>query len=104
MVPIAVQMFIPRGIFACFCKNLTFVCCSIFVMYKSLFPVYTTLRKDGVIMSGQTKNNYKNTTSKDCKSSYSNDSKNSQCGCGSVEPLPESSRPRRDGPGGDDGE
>ena len=22
-------------------------------------------------------------------------------GCGSVEPLPESSRPRRDGPGGD---
>lgn len=24
-----------------------------------------------------------------------------KAGCGSVEPLPESSRPRRDGPGGD---
>ncbi len=38
----------------------------------------------------------------DEKATYTNTSKPNQYD--SVEPLPESSRPRRDGPGGEDGE
>lgn len=51
--------------------------------------------------SNKDSSNYssQNSSSKD---KYSNQSQPDQYG--SVEPLPESSRPRRDGPGGEDGE
>lgn len=73
--------------------------------HKTLFPVHTKLRKDGVIMTQRNQNKFTNSTK---TSSTSQQDKYSNCNhCdqyGSVEPLPESSRPRRDGPGGEDGE
>lgn len=53
-------------------------------------------------MNQSNQNKQNNSSSASMKDKYSN-----QCNCdkyGSVEPLPESSRPRRDGPGGEDAE
>lgn len=84
------------------------ICCDfgrvkiILFVHKKLILVYTTKRKDGVNMSQSNQNKQNNSSSTSMKDKFSN-----QCncdGCGCVEPLPESSRPRRDGPGGEDAE
>ena len=63
------------------------------------------MEKGSVLMEQQDKNqtnsNSKNSEST-IKDNYSNQSGADRYG--SVEPLPESSRPRRDGPGGEDAE
>ncbi len=53
-------------------------------------------------MHQQNENKYSNTTESSNSTKQNQFSNRDQYG--SVEPLPESSRPRRDGPGGEDGE
>lgn len=56
-------------------------------------------------MKSSSKNQIENNTAKNSMNQSNNSQHNnySNCNqCGPVEPLPESSRPRRDGPGGED--
>ncbi len=55
-------------------------------------------------LSGNLESNYSNSRQQNSFLNATNESKSNSSKYKNVEPLPESSRPRRDGPGGEDGE
>ena len=67
------------------------------MLRQSLFPCIG-LRDQGRDEVREMAKDETNATNRDTSSDTD---KTRKSGCGSVEPLPESSRPRRDGPGGD---
>lgn len=55
-------------------------------------------------LSGNLESNYSNSKQQSSFLNATNESKSNSSKYKNVEPLPESSRPRRDGPGGEDGD